>query len=169
MNPQLSQSTEHGMLFTQIGKVVLIIWLHSMTIATEKSLTKYLHNEPLWLLCLCNPPVISWSHIASITVFLPGAYSTWSPLWTRCKTVGEGHYRTFDISQGMRVECRLALLRFCYTISFDDLCNHYPYYTWFIAAQWQWNLAVWASYQIRKIAGCACAGNAGNVFSVIAN
>ena len=23
---------------------------------------------------------------------------------------------------------------------------------------------VWASYQIRKIAGCACAGNAGNVF-----
>ena len=22
----------------------------------------------------------------------------------------------------------------------------------------------WASYQIRKIAGCACAGNAGNVF-----
>ena len=25
-------------------------------------------------------------------------------------------------------------------------------------------LATWASYQIRKIAGCACAGNAGNVF-----
>ena len=25
-------------------------------------------------------------------------------------------------------------------------------------------LAQWASYQIRKIAGCACAGNAGNVF-----
>ena len=24
---------------------------------------------------------------------------------------------------------------------------------------------VWASYQIRKIGGCACAGNAGNVFS----
>ena len=27
-----------------------------------------------------------------------------------------------------------------------------------------WKLRVWASYQIRKIAGCACAGNAGNVF-----
>ena len=26
------------------------------------------------------------------------------------------------------------------------------------------NLQQWASYQIRKIAGCACAGNAGNVF-----
>ena len=26
---------------------------------------------------------------------------------------------------------------------------------------WKWT---WASYQIRKIAGCACAGNAGNVF-----
>ena len=26
------------------------------------------------------------------------------------------------------------------------------------------NTALWASYQIRKIAGCACAGNAGNVF-----
>ena len=25
-------------------------------------------------------------------------------------------------------------------------------------------MATWASYQIRKIAGCACAGNAGNVF-----
>ena len=25
-------------------------------------------------------------------------------------------------------------------------------------------IAIWASYQIRKIAGCACAGNAGNVF-----
>ena len=25
-------------------------------------------------------------------------------------------------------------------------------------------IAVWASYQIRKIAGCACTGNAGNVF-----
>ena len=23
----------------------------------------------------------------------------------------------------------------------------------------------WASYQIREIAGCACAGNSGNVFS----
>ena len=31
---------------------------------------------------------------------------------------------------------------------------------------WQWykGRLVWASYQIRKIAGCACAGNAGNVF-----
>ena len=26
------------------------------------------------------------------------------------------------------------------------------------------HMASWASYQIRKIAGCACAGNAGNVF-----
>ena len=28
----------------------------------------------------------------------------------------------------------------------------------------QLDMAPWASYQIRKIAGCACAGNAGNVF-----
>ena len=28
--------------------------------------------------------------------------------------------------------------------------------------------APWASYQIRKIAGCACAGNAGNVFPTTA-
>ena len=27
------------------------------------------------------------------------------------------------------------------------------------------DLFTWASYQIRKIAGCVCAGNAGNVFS----
>ena len=29
---------------------------------------------------------------------------------------------------------------------------------------WGFMRAAWASYQIRKIAGCACAGNAGNVF-----
>ena len=28
----------------------------------------------------------------------------------------------------------------------------------------RWYMMPWASYQIRKIAGCACAGNAGNVF-----
>ena len=28
----------------------------------------------------------------------------------------------------------------------------------------QFSTIPWASYQIRKIAGCACAGNAGNVF-----
>ena len=31
-------------------------------------------------------------------------------------------------------------------------------------AQCKRGIAPWASYQIRKIAGCACAGNAGNVF-----
>ena len=32
-------------------------------------------------------------------------------------------------------------------------------------ANYHWhNRLLWASYQIRKIAGCACAGNAGNVF-----
>ena len=30
-------------------------------------------------------------------------------------------------------------------------------------------LQLWASYQIRKIVGCACAGNAGNVFPAIAS
>ena len=33
---------------------------------------------------------------------------------------------------------------------------------------WRYNISIliisWASYQLRKIAGCACAGNAGNVF-----
>ena len=29
---------------------------------------------------------------------------------------------------------------------------------------WMDSLITWTSYQIRKIAGCACAGNAGNVF-----
>ena len=28
----------------------------------------------------------------------------------------------------------------------------------------RWCVSPWASYQIRKVAGCACAGNAGNVF-----
>ena len=31
-----------------------------------------------------------------------------------------------------------------------------------ISHRWYWQ--PWASYQIRKVAGCACAGNAGNVF-----
>ena len=29
---------------------------------------------------------------------------------------------------------------------------------------WDGNASLWASYQIREIAGCACAGNAGKVF-----
>ena len=34
-----------------------------------------------------------------------------------------------------------------------------------LSVTWWWSLLLpWASYQIRKIAGCACAGNAGNVF-----
>ena len=33
--------------------------------------------------------------------------------------------------------------------------------SWFLDHLW---FRAWASYQIRKIAGCACAGNAGNVF-----
>ena len=36
--------------------------------------------------------------------------------------------------------------------------------TWRRWLLWIWNTLSWASYQIRKIAGCACAGNAGNVF-----
>ena len=32
-------------------------------------------------------------------------------------------------------------------------------------AGWRHAFHPWASYQIRRIAGCACAGNAGNVFS----
>ena len=39
---------------------------------------------------------------------------------------------------------------------------------WFLRATW-WRhnmvaLSAWASWQIRKVAGCACAGNEGNVF-----
>ena len=33
-----------------------------------------------------------------------------------------------------------------------------------LSAVFQAKMKPWASYQIRKIAGCACAGNAGNVF-----
>ena len=35
---------------------------------------------------------------------------------------------------------------------------------WWAEGQLENVPAAWASYQIRKIAGCACAGNAGNVF-----
>ena len=36
---------------------------------------------------------------------------------------------------------------------------------WSTTKHMKWEFrAQWASYQIRKIAGCACAGNAGNVF-----
>ena len=38
--------------------------------------------------------------------------------------------------------------------------NSYLYVTHKMATEYM----AWASYQIRKIAGCACAGNAGNVF-----
>ena len=37
-------------------------------------------------------------------------------------------------------------------------------YGWGWGSSRNWAVSAWASYHIRKIAGCACAGNAGNVF-----
>ena len=46
----------------------------------------------------------------------------------------------------------------------DDLrCGPLPYH-----ADWLAVCSIWASYKIRKSAGCACAGNAGNVFPATA-
>ena len=46
--------------------------------------------------------------------------------------------------------------------------NITPYQTKRQVSHFDWrvknNVTIWASYQIRNIAGCACAGNAGNVF-----
>ena len=40
----------------------------------------------------------------------------------------------------------------------------WPYYSGLLYSHWGNAIALqWASYQIRKIAGCACTGNAGNV------
>ena len=51
----------------------------------------------------------------------------------------------------------------------DWLHDPHPYIAcnmifWRRANMFVFSLNSWASYQIRKIAGCACAGNAGNVF-----
>ena len=48
---------------------------------------------------------------------------------------------------------------FCYIYFVQTKQGFYWHITYMKMAIWQW-----ASYQIRKIAGCACAGNAGNVF-----
>ena len=40
--------------------------------------------------------------------------------------------------------------------------------TWQVSGMYLSSSAPWASYQIRNIAGCACAGSAGNVFPVTA-
>ena len=75
--------------------------------------------------------------------------------YSRCTMNG---YMTI-ISWQLVLNSRLlqVLLMFCKQIAWDEQCiktNGFiiPLY------------ASWASYQIRKIAGCACAGNAGNVF-----
>ena len=41
-------------------------------------------------------------------------------------------------------------------------CNDFPFMSWLLVLLD--HQQPWASFQIRKIAGCACAGNAGNVF-----
>ena len=63
----------------------------------------------------------------------------------------------------------------CY-ISSSDLsgftCSIYQYSSGLLHWHWvcrmivkyEWSILQWASYQIREIAGCECAGNAGNVF-----
>ena len=46
-----------------------------------------------------------------------------------------------------------------------DLRHHRAHNDVIVINAHQLNKYQWASYQIRKIVGCACAGNAGNVFS----
>ena len=59
---------------------------------------------------------------------------------TLCVALGLPHSRHATLSMGMSLDIRQPFWGYCPgTVS-------------------------WASYQIRKIAGCACAGNAGNVF-----
>ena len=41
--------------------------------------------------------------------------------------------------------------------------NHRSFFTW-CSVGISFESSLWTSYQIRKIAGCACAGNAGSVF-----
>ena len=51
-------------------------------------------------------------------------------------------------------------------VSWAGASNYIPQYLWGVITyprSWYLSLAQWASCQIRKIAGCACAGNAGNV------
>ena len=64
--------------------------------------------------------------------------------------------RTSCIGTSFYIRCRLDK---------DQICSPMP--SVIIPHEsrlWQSLHYAWASYQIRKIAGCACAGNAGNVF-----
>ena len=57
---------------------------------------------------------------------------------------------------------KLTLLRGSIPVSiFQSTYVHQLYWNAHFKCIFPWQ---WASYQIRKIAGCACAGNAGNVF-----
>ena len=60
--------------------------------------------------------------------------------------------------------CVWCAVCYCYIISSGGFrCHIYPYSTRWLHWRRKTRLSQWAFYQIRKIAYCACAGNAGNV------
>ena len=103
-------------------------------------------------------------------------FSVTSPLWW--ESTGHRWFRpqrpvtrSFDVFSNMGLDKRLSKQtrrrwfetlsrlswRHCNDLSLFSECNHVNIVGVVLCAQW-------ASYQIRKIADCACAGNAGNVF-----
>ena len=60
--------------------------------------------------------------------------------------------------QSFGIECQMPLLKM------TSNCFHLQWSCFYPCLHQASCISPWASYQIRKIAGCACAGNAGNVF-----
>ena len=69
------------------------------------------------------------------------------------------------ISSSRCVYIYIYMYNFVYLHICLHVCMHLytPVCMQIYRSKYMW-VSAWASYQIRKIAGCACAGNAGNVF-----
>ena len=107
------------------------------------------------VLCLCmqNPNKIigkfefwmSYTHNANNELLGCCGFCVWWNCWTLLKLYTRSYF--------------LWILRWLSLVDLVRTCTH---------TNFQGPVVLWASCQIRKIAGCACAGNAGNVFPATA-
>ena len=93
---------------------------------------------------------------------------TWSHLcgkWSISEAaVSANRLRESSTSSSQQTKLYMNTTRICHVIWYTIRIYHNALLAEVAGGCTHCSASAWASYQIRKIAGCACAGNAGNVF-----
>ena len=137
----------------------------------------------LCCICVMNDDVIKWKHFPRYWPFVRGIHRSpvnsppkgqwWGALmfslicfwiidWVK-KSWGWWFETLSYPLWRLCNEEKLSLFLVTYTCNSTLYFSHGPS-GWLVIVPGQDDFNTWASCQIRKIAGCACAGNAGNVF-----